>query len=186
MNDLMGVNFATGNKYKVKEANLVGKGFGIKFIQLKEEYPEIRDEAVEEVAKEGVRFVFRNVNTPVIVEDAGLYISPLHGFPGSYSAFVFRKIGNQGILDLLKDFQDRSAQFVCAVAYCDSSKPIVFRGLVEGEISRTPAGNGGFGYDPIFIPKSHRKTFAQDPELKSRVSHRMMAFEKFCQWLKAR
>lgn len=184
MKDVMKVNFATSNKHKVKEANLVGEGFGIEFIQLREQYPEIRDESVETVAREGARFIFQKVETPILVEDTGLYISSLNGFPGSYSAFVFEKIGNQGVLNLLRNVQDISAQFVCAVAYCDSSKLMAFRGFVEGTISRTPMGDGGFGYDPIFIPNGHKKTFAQDPELKSKVSHRKIAFEKFCQWLK--
>ncbi len=177
------VKFATSNPHKVREGNLVGKKFGIDFVQIKQSYPEIRDEDVSKVAEEGGRFVFDKIKEPIIVEDTGLFIEALNGFPGSFSAFVFRKIGNDGILKLLGSEKDRNAEFISAIGYCDENGVKIFKGIVKGSIADEKKGMEGFGYDPIFIPTGYGKTFAEDPDLKSRISHRRKAFQKFCEWL---
>jgi len=183
----MKVNFATSNKFKVEEANDVGKIFGIEFVRLRIPYPEIRNEKVEKVAEEGARYVFKKLKKPVIVEDTGLYIKALNGFPGAYSKFVFQKVGCNGILKLLDKEKDREATFISAIGYCDGKQTKVFTGKIKGKITEMKAGKDGFGYDPIFQPyvkENYGKTFAQDYELKKRISHRRRAFEKFCKWLK--
>ena len=177
------VKFATSNPHKVREGNLVGKRFDIEFVQIKHAYPEIRDEDVSKVAEEGARFVFDRIKEPVIVEDTGLFIEALNGFPGSFSAFVFQKIGNDGILKLLKGEENRKAEFVSVIGYCDENGVKIFKGIVEGSIADEKKGSEGFGYDPLFIPTGYEKTFAEDPELKGKVSHRKKAFQKFCEWL---
>jgi len=176
----MEIRFATSNPHKVREANQVGEKFGLEFVQLKEDYSEIRDEDVRKVAEDGARHVFDKVKEPVIVEDTGLFIEVLNGFPGSYSAFVFYKIGNEGILKLLGNSENRRAEFISAIGYCDSSGVRVFDGTVAGKIGTKITGTAGFGYDSIFIPGGHERTFGEDPELKARVSHRKKAFESFC------
>ncbi len=177
------IKFATSNPHKVREGNLVGGEFGIEFVQVKLGYPEVRDEDVSVVAEEGAWFVFDRVREPVIVEDAGLFIEALKGFPGSFSAFVFHKIGNRGILKLLEGEVNRRAEFISAVGYCDEGGVRVFKGTVEGLIAGGERGLEGFGYDPIFTPLDYERTFAEDPDLKARVSHRRKAFQKFCEWV---
>jgi len=179
----MELKFATSNPHKVSEANQVGRKYEIEFVQLKEDYPEIRDEDVRMVARAGAAYVFNIIREPVIVEDTGLFIEGLGGFPGSYSAFVFNKIENQGILRLLGDSQDRKAEFTSAIGYCDSDGVKVFDGTVAGRIGTKITGTAGFGYDSIFIPEGEEHTFGEDPELKARVSHRKKAFEGFCRFI---
>jgi len=179
----MDIKFATSNPHKVSEANLVGKKYGIEFVQLREDYPEIRDEDVRMVARAGAAYVFNIVRGPVIVEDTGLFIEGLEGFPGSYSAFVFNKIGNEGILGLMQGAKDRKAEFVSAIGYCDIDGVQIFDGEVKGMIGTEITGTAGFGYDSIFIPEGHEKTFGEDPELKARVSHRMNAFDRLCKFI---
>ena len=180
----MKIQFATSNPYKVSESNVVGELFGIEFTQVMGNYPEIRDEDVANVAREGAKHVFNRVGERIIVEDTGLFINELNGFPGSFSSFVFHKIGNRGIIKLLDGFTDRSARFISAIGYCDKNGIRVFEGVAEGTITLESRGSEGFGYDPIFVPKGNELTFAEDPELKNLVSHRRMAFEKLCKWLK--
>lgn len=180
------VKFATSNPHKVREANLVGKKFEIEFVQLREDYPEIRDEDVRMVARAGAGHVFNKIKEPVIVEDTGLFIDGLKGFPGAYSAFVFERIGNEGILRLLGDSQDRKAEFVSAIGYCDADGVKVFDGTVRGNIGTQITGTAGFGYDSIFIPDGEEHTFGEDPKLKAEVSHRKKAFESFCEFIGTR
>ena len=179
----MMLRFATSNPHKVREAKLVGKEFDVEFVQLQEDYPEIRDDDVRRVAEAGAKYIFYKVGEPVIVEDTGLFIESLKGFPGAYSAFVLQRIGNEGILKLLTGSKNRKAEFVSAVGYCDISGVQIFDGTVTGRIATEITGTAGFGYDSIFIPEGGGKTFGQDPELKARVSHRKKAFEKFCQFI---
>lgn len=182
---MLEIRFATSNPHKVSEGNLVGKGFGIEFIQIDVPYPEVRDENVSVVAEEGAKFVYSKINEPVVVEDTGLFIDALNGFPGPYSAYVYRKVGCEGILKLLAGTERRSAHFTSAVGFCSSKGVRVFEGTIKGRISEKMRGNLGFGYDPIFIPEGYSKTFAEDHQLKTNISHRRLAFQRFCEWITA-
>lgn len=182
----MKVLFATSNIHKVLEGNEIGRKFGIEFKQISVAYPEIRNKDVARVAENGARFAFNKIKKPLIVEDTGLFIDALNGFPGSFSAFVFRKIGNNGILRLMKNIGNRKAKFISAIAYFDLNGVKIFKGLLKGTIAKNPKGTEGFGYDPIFIPEKSRRTLAENFNLKNKISHRKKAFEKFCRWYKNR
>lgn len=182
----MKILFATSNPHKVKEAVGVGIGYGIEFVQLKESYPEIRDEDVGVVAGDGAKHVYDIVKEPVVVDDTGLYIDALNGFPGPYSAYVFRKIGCEGILRLMNGIDNRGAVFVSAVGYCDGKTLKVFRGECRGAIINEMRGPQIFGYDPVFLPAGEDKTFAEDDAMKDRISHRRKSFDAFCGWFAAR
>ena len=179
----MDVLFATSNKHKVIEANEVGKKFGVKFRQIRCSYPEIRDDHVSNVAREGAKFVYAKVRKPVIVEDSGLFIKVLKNFPGTYSRYVFDSIGFDGILNLTRNKKDRTAFFISAVGFYNGKAIKVFEGAVHGRITNKAKGSSGFGFDPIFKPNGSGKTFAEDPPTKGRVSHRVKAFRIFCQWI---
>jgi XTP/dITP diphosphohydrolase len=178
----MEVLFATSNPHKVKEAIDVGIDYGIEFVQLKESYPEIRDEDVAKIAEDGASHIYDIIKKPVVVDDTGLYINALNGFPGPFSAYTFKKIGCQGILRLMNGMDDRSAVFVSAVGYCDGLELLTFRGECRGTITDTMRGPPIFGYDPIFLPEGEVKTFAEDDIMKDRVSHRRKSFDAFCRW----
>ncbi len=174
------VIFITSNKNKVKEANVIGREYGVSFNQVNLLYPEVRAETVTKVAKEGAAFVYKQLKKPAIVEDSGLFIDALNGFPGVYSAYCFKRIGNQGIIDLLARADDRCAHFISVIGYCGAKGVQAFEGRVDGTIGCAQAGDGGFGYDPIFIPDGSEKSFAQDPKYKDQVSHRRQAIAAFC------
>jgi XTP/dITP diphosphohydrolase len=174
--------FATGNKHKVAEAGKVGRIYGVRFKRVECSYPEVRSESVREVAEEGARFVYEKIRKLVIVEDSGLFIQALDGFPGAYSAYVFGKLGNYGILRLMEETENRRAEFRSAVAYYDGETLKTFEGAISGAIAGEPRGEGGFGYDPIFVPEGFRKTFAEDGKIKGKVSHRRKSFEGFLKW----
>ena len=114
----------------------------------------------------------------MIVEDDGIFIDSLGGFPGPYSSYVHKTIGNKGILNLLK--YNRGAKFVSTITYCDKNGLESFEGKLDGTISKSQKGRG-WGYDPIFIPKNMQKTFAQLDE-KNIISHRYKALKKFSNW----
>jgi XTP/dITP diphosphohydrolase len=182
--------FATNNVNKFQEARRVLAEYKIAVGMLRVKTSEIQSESLEEIAKTSAIEAFRNCNLPVIVEDAGLFVEALNGFPGSYAAYVFKTIGNRGLLQLMENIKNRKARFSSVVAYhsvhCKS--PICFEGEALGKITEDErrSGNGyGFGFDPIFKPVNSNKTFAEmSLSMKNRYSHRANALHKFAQWYK--
>jgi len=176
------IYFITSNKGKALEAKTKFSALGLDVVQKNLGYPEIQADSLEDVALFGVMDVQKRFNQPFFLEDAGLFIDALNGFPGVYSAYVYHTIGYSGILKLLEgiDVNKRKAYFRSAIAYSeDGKKPVFFIGECHGKISVKALGDNGFGFDPIFIPEGGEKTFAQmETKEKNRFSHRGKSFEK--------
>jgi len=178
----MDIFFATSNKNKFAEALEVIRGEAIGAVSIKQfpfSHNEIRSDSLEDVAREAVECAHSQCRGPVFVEDSGLFINALNGFPGTYSGWVQKKVGNRGILKLLYGEKDRSAYFEACIAYHDGKKISAFHGRCEGSIAEREEGTSGFGYDPIFIPAGHSLTFAQSIGLKNKISHRYLALLEF-------
>ncbi len=146
----------------------------------KESYREVQASSLEEVVREALEEI---PGDNFFIEDAGLFVDALSGFPGVYSAYVFKTLGNAGILKLLRGEENRRARFRSVVGLKLGGEVKLFTGEVLGSIAEEARGEAGFGYDPIFIPEGSTKTFAEDPELKQRVSHRRRALEKLAAYL---
>jgi len=119
------------------------------------------------------------------VEDAGLFVEALKGFPGPYSAYVYRTLGTRGILKLMENVEDRAASFRSVVVFSSPEhQPVCFSGEVKGRISMEERGDSGFGFDPIFEPEAgDGRTFAEmTTEEKNRYSHRAEALRRFAKW----
>ena len=105
----------------------------------------------------------------------------MNGFPGPYSSYVFKTLGNKGIIKLMEGVENRKAYFMAVIAFFDGEKVWTFKGRVDGEIADEIRGDKGFGYDPIFLYGD--KTFAEMGDEKNEVSHRRRALENFFSWL---
>ena len=178
------IYFVTSNKHKFEEIKSFLEDV-VNVEQLNIEVEEIQSSNLELISKKKALYAFKIVNKPLFVEDSGLFIEALKGFPGPYSSYVYKTIGVKGILKLLENYKNRNARFISIISYVDNSlkQPICFKGIVEGKIATIARGNKGFGFDPIFIPQNYNKTFAEDYELKKKISHRRKALEKFREFL---
>ena len=116
--------FLTSNKGKLVEAEKKLLEIDIKIIQKNFGYPEIQAETLEEVISFGSKYIQKKLDQPFIIEDAGLFINKLNGFPGVYSSYVFHTLGCKGILKLMKDFpkEERKACFKSVIGYCEPDK----------------------------------------------------------------
>lgn len=181
------LTFVTSNPHKFREAERILKGFGVNIRHAKLSYPEIRGDDPSEIAADSARKLESKVKPPFFVEDTGLFVDGLSGFPGAYAAWVLRKIGLEGFLRLMRGVKGRNAAFKAAVALHDGKGVAVFEGEAKGRIAARETGNGGFGYDPIFVPQGSRKTFAQmkDDE-KDALSHRRKALVKLARYWRKR
>jgi XTP/dITP diphosphohydrolase len=176
--------FATSNRGKLEEAKQVLGPLGFSVQSHDGKGIEIQADTTAEVAVYSVREAVKKARQPILVEDAGLFVDALGGFPGVYSAYVLKTLGVDGIIVLLEKSRSRDARFVSSVAYCEpEGEPSVFDGSVKGTISDRPRGKGGFGFDPIFVPDGQKLTFGEFTlEDKCLVSHRGDALRKFARW----
>jgi XTP/dITP diphosphohydrolase len=179
--------FITGNRMKAAEVRDILAGFGIAVEQRSLDIEEIQEKDAEPVAREKARHAFGMVGKPLIVEDTGLYIKAMNGYPGTLIKHFFGSIGPQGIVDFLEG-KDRSAEAVTVFAYCDPEGRVrTFRGSVSGRISERVTKGYDFAWDTIFIPEGHDRTYAEmgTPE-KNGISQRRLALEKFAEWMNGR
>ncbi|MBS3817636.1 MAG: XTP/dITP diphosphatase [Candidatus Thermoplasmatota archaeon] len=145
-------------------------------------YPEIQASRLEEV----VDFALEKLAThsPLVIDDSGLFVDALGGFPGVYSAYVMNTIGCDGILSLMEDRDRREARFECVIGYIGEERK-KFKGTAEGTIIEEQRGSKGFGYDPIFSPKGYEKTYAEmTSQEKNEISHRGRSMEKFLDFVR--
>ena len=198
------LHYVTTNPGKLREARAY---LGAEIEGYDYDYTEIQSPSLAEIAAHGAREAAREVGGPVIVDDAGLFVEGLDGFPGPYSSYVEHTLGIERVWRLGETLADRHAEFRCVLAYCagdslgtddavggddavDSDRVdaeseeldvTCFTGVVPGTLV-APRGEGGFGYDPIF--EHDGRTFAElTGEEKNAVSHRGRALEEFAAWL---
>jgi XTP/dITP diphosphohydrolase len=178
--------FATNNINKFNEARRLLAEYKIAVGMLRVKAHEIQSDNLEEIAKTSAQQAFEKCHLPIIVEDAGLFIEALNEFPGPYASFVYKTIGNEGLLKLMENVKNRQAKFQSVVAYLSAEleSPLCFKGEVIGEITtEIRKGSSGFGFDPIFKPTNSQKTFSEmDITEKNKYSHRAKAIQKFADW----
>ena len=179
--------FATNNFHKFNEARRVLAEHKIAVGMLRVKALEIQSDSLSDIAQASAIDAFERCHLPIIVEDAGLFVDVLNGFPGPYSAYTYKTVGNVGLLKLMGKVAYRKATFKSAIVYYDGQgAPVCFEGEAAGKItSEERVGNGksGFGFDPIFQPDGSSKTFAEMTITeKNGYSHRANAIRKFAEW----
>lgn len=182
---------ASNNPGKVKEIKSLLKPYDIEIFSVTNfdiEEPEETGLSFFENSELKAKYYSKSLNLPALADDSGLCIEALDGYPGIYSARVVGpdKDYNKAY-DVIRDkllkkgLSSSPAHFICSLVLCSSNGEIQeFEGRIDGIISFPALGDKGFGFDPIFTPNGYDKRFAQmDPELKSKISHRALAFKKF-------
>lgn len=133
--------------------------------------------------------IYQRYNTSVFSEDSGLVVEALDGRPGVFSARYAGEPANDlnnlnKVLLELEGVDNRKAYYLSHICLIWNGEVHHFEGYCRGYIHTHSAGEGGFGYDPIFIPEGYTETFGQlDPDIKSQLSHRTDAFNKMLAWL---
>ena len=188
MEKIQKVILASHNPNKVKEINALLSTTSIKVITLRDlEFNEEIIEngsSLEENARIKAETIYKKFNIPSIGEDTGLEVIALDFKPGVHTARYagLEKDSDKNmskILYELKNENNRKARFRTCIFLKSKNSEMLFEGIVDGEISLTKKGQGGFGYDPIFIPNGYKETFAQLPlSEKSKISHRARAMAK--------
>lgn len=167
--------FVTSSEGKLKEAREL---LGSRLAAVDIDIDEIQALDVRDVVKDKAMRGYAIVNKPIIVEDTGLYIKGLNGFPGALIKWTMMTIGNKGLCGMLGRGA-RKAYSETAVCLYDGKRAELFVGRTEGSISTSPKGKSSFGWDPIFIPEGRSQTYAEmGIAEKNRISSRAKAFKK--------
>lgn len=168
----MKLNIITSNPGKVREYQEVFQPLGIDAVQLRVPYDEIQSSELEEVVKKGMKELKGQGIRDFIIDDSGLFVDHLNGFPGVWSAYAQRTIGNPGLLKLMNGVSNRTARFKCCIGCNINGKDTVVTGICEGTILNEERGNEGFGFDPIFSQNGTSSFSEISLEEKNMVSHR--------------
>jgi len=184
--------FATNNKHKIEEVkHLLKNNFRLLSLQdigCTEELPETGT-TLQENALQKAKYIFTKYSIDCFADDTGLEIEALQGKPGVYSARYAGEEKNaekniKKVLQETKGIKNRNALFKTTISLIIGTKEYLFEGIINGNISTEMKGNNGFGYDPIFIPKDHTKSFAEmSLEEKNKISHRAIAVKKLVTFL---
>lgn len=190
----MEIVFATGNTHKIKEVTeLLPEGIRLKSLpdigcttDLPETSPTIMGNALQKA-----HYVHDNFGINCFAEDTGLEVDALGGEPGVYSARYAGAHKQPGdntrlLLEKMTGIADRRARFRTVIALILNGETHTFEGVAEGSIAQSPTGEGGFGYDPVFVPEGETRSFAQMPAAeKNIISHRGKAVAQLLDFLKS-
>ena len=159
------ITYVTGNWYKIMCARSILEPLGFEVDNIKMETTEIQANNVEDVAMYSAKEASDKLKCDVLKNDTGLYVEALGGFPGPYTHYVDEKLGEDGLLKLLKGVDNRNACFIEAFAYCEYGKdPVVFKSITKGGIATEKSGIYGWSWDFIFIPDGYDKTMGNYPD----------------------
>ncbi len=175
------LNVVTSNEGKYKEyKDKLSKYYEIEMLNI--DYPEIQADELEDVVEYAIDDL--KEHAPLIIDDSGLFIEKLKGFPGVYSSYVMRTLGCDGILRLLENIDLRKARFECVIGFIGKEMKL-FKGESFGYITKKKLGTKGFGYDPIFRPEGREQTYAEMwTKEKNKISHRGRAMDSLLDYLK--
>lgn len=172
----MRIVLVTGSDAKAREASEILET-EIERVDL--DLPEIQAATIEDVAREKAREAFRRLERACVVEDSALGFSAWKGLPGPYVKWFERTAGLEALCRSLDGFPDRRAVATCVLAFRSETEQMTAIGRLEGTVASSPRGNGGFGWDSIFVPDGEKRTFAEmSAAEKNAVSHRRRAWEE--------
>lgn len=196
MHELPTLLLATRNAHKTEEIRqILGDRFSITDVRSFPELPEIEETGSTFLENARLKAMGISNQLPgwVLADDSGLEVDALGGAPGVWSSSFGGEEGNhaknnQRLLREMAGKTDRKARFRCTLVLVKDSREIgVFYGTVEGKIATEAAGEGGFGYDPYFIPEGYERSLAElGPEVKNSLSHRANAISALTDYLKVR
>lgn len=192
------ISFVTGNEMKRSEVETILNEHGatrgptpdtslVDLRLLNVDLPEIQEINTEAIAKNKAIQAAQLANGPCVVEDTSLKFNALGGMPGPFIKWFQEKLKSEGLYRILRDYDDKSAEAVCTLAFCPAphADPVVFTGRTKGTIV-APVEGRGFGWDSIFVPDGEEKPFScMTTEEKCKMSHRGKAVRQWADWLGA-
>ncbi|OGZ48532.1 MAG: hypothetical protein A3F26_03120 [Candidatus Ryanbacteria bacterium RIFCSPHIGHO2_12_FULL_47_12b] len=179
----MVITFITGNPSKAEQ---LGRHLDYPIEHRKLDLPEIQSLDLREIIKHKAKEAYKQIQAPVLVEDTSLTFNALGRLPGQLIKWFLTELDNDGLCKLLDRYEDHSALAEVCFGFYDGDELKTFEGQAKGTIAKTPKGERGFGWDPIFIPDGRAKTWGEmDHEEQKETSMRRIALKKLEAYLKS-
>ena len=168
------LTLVTGNEEKRREAErILGRSLRVARLDL----PEIQGLDLLEVLRAKAREAHRRLGSPVLVEETGLELDALNGFPGPLVKWMLAAVGAEGIARTARALCEPGVRARCAILAFDGEEEVLGVGVTEGVLVSPPRGENGFGWDPVFRPAGEERTYGElDGETKDRIGHRGRAW----------
>ncbi len=164
----------TGNKNKLEEIKHIFKGIEIRNEKI--DLDEIQSLDLYEICEHKVKQAYQILKEPVIVEDTGFFLDELKGLPGPFIKFFNSKLGNESLIKLLGNSQNRKAYSMTVSAFYDGKNLIFGEGILNGTVTYELKNGEGFGFDFCFTPEGYDKTLSEiGLEEKNKISHRALS-----------
>ncbi len=170
------ITFITGNPSKAEQ---LSRHLDHPVAHRKIELTEIQSLDLEEIVRHKVVEAYKHIQSPVLVEDTSLIFNALGRLPGPLIKWFLTELDNEGLCKIINGYDDRTALAEVCFGYFDGKDIKFFEGRMKGKIAESPRGERGFGWDPIFMPDAHTKTWGEmDPEEQKETSMRRIALKK--------
>lgn len=169
----------TGNRGKLAEARrLLAAGFpGVEVEGVEIDLPEIQSGEIDEVLRAKADEAWRRLGRPLVVEETGLYLSAMNGFPGPLVKWMLEAVGPAGIARTAQALGDDRVEARCRLLFKDGAREVVAQGSTHGRLVLPGRGSGGFGWDPVFLPDGETGTYGElSAADKDRIGHRGRAW----------
>jgi XTP/dITP diphosphohydrolase len=178
--------FVTGSQGKIAEARLALEGHGADLETAELDLPEIQSLDLLEVLEKKAEAAWQRLRLPVVVEDAGLGLLALNGFPGPLIKWMLLAVGAEGLAKTGHALGETRAVARCGLLYKDGERTLLGEGITTGTLVLPGRGEHGFGWDPVFLPDGETRTFAElTGREKDAVSHRGKAWRELISKLDA-
>lgn len=176
------ITFITSNPAKAEQ---LGRHLNFPLLHKKIDLDEIQSLDLEEIIQHKVKEAYKHVESPVLVEDTSLTFHALGKLPGPLAKWFLQELDNDGLCRLLDTYSDRSATAEVLFCLYDGAESMTFHGSIRGSIAKSPRGDRGFGWDPIFIPEGWEKTWGEMTiDEQKETSMRRIALKKLEEYLK--
>ncbi len=181
----MKITLVTGNWAKLAQAKQFLEPLNIEVDNIKMDTVEIQADSVEEVALYSAKWASDKLKCNIVKNDTGISIDALNGFPAAYTHYISDTIDVDGILKLMKGVENRKAEFVQALSFCEYGKePVVFKSVTKGTIAKRKSGKYGWSWDFIFIPDGQTKTLASFKDEKRLKLWNDTGYQQLIEYLK--
>lgn len=186
------IAFVTGNPGKLEEARRLWAGeseAGFEAVDL--DLPEIQSLNLLEVARAKGQEAYSRLGRPLVVEETGFEVDAFGGFPGPLVKWMLQAMGPEGMARAALATGEREgtgagATARCMVLYVDGAREVVGEGVARGTLVLPPRGDGGFGWDPVFLPEGESRTYGElSGDEKDRIGHRGVAWRELAAKLRA-
>ncbi len=172
----MEIRFLSRNPHKIDEASTILKAVGIRVIPVQFKIAELQSDDIEAIVRDKVLRAFHKIGHPIFVEQTGLYLGDLNGFPGGLTQVFWDTLEAERVSRI---FGGGAVTAKTRLGYCNGRKVFQFEGVIEGTISPKPRGDRAFQWDCVFVPDGHEQTFAEMGAKKNEISMRRLALNKF-------